>query len=141
MNRTFIIAGDDFVQAGEASSKIKRILKQIGIPPSIIRRVAIAVYEAEMNIVIHAYEGELTLSIDPEAIIIEARDRGPGISDLDLAMQEGYSTASEEVRRQGFGAGMGLPNIKRSCDDLQIASEVNKGTTLTMRFNLAESEV
>ena len=141
MKMSFPIASDDFVQAGEASSKIKRILKQIGIPSGIVRRVSIAVYESEMNIVIHASDGEITLSVSADGIDIISSDQGPGIADLELAMQEGYSTASEEVRRQGFGAGMGLPNIKKSCDQLNIESELGKGTTLIMHFNLTESEV
>ncbi|QOR36371.1 ATP-binding protein [Clostridium sp. 'deep sea'] len=140
MKITFPVASDDFVQAGEASSKIKRVLKQIGIPSHIIRKVAIATYESEMNIVIHAYEGELTLCVNADEIKVVAEDKGPGIADLDLAMQEGFSTASEEVRRQGFGAGMGLPNIKKSCGELHINTKVGTGTTVSMHFNLTESE-
>ena len=114
---------------------------KIGIPSHIIRRVSIAAYEAEMNIVIHAYEGELNLYVNADKILVIASDRGPGIADLDLAMQEGYSTASEEVRRQGFGAGMGLPNSKKSCGELHINTKVGTGTTVSMHFDLTESEV
>lgn len=136
MNFNFEINGADFAQAGDASSKIKRILQQVGIPTKLIRRVAIAVYEAEMNIVIHAFEGNISLLITSSEVIIVAADKGPGIKDLDLAMQEGYSTADEDVRRKGFGAGMGLPNMKRSCDIFKLHSIYGEGTTVTMRFNL-----
>ena len=141
MNFTYHIDGDDFIMAGEASSKIKKVLKQLGIPMAIIRRVSIATYEAEMNIVIHAHEGEITLDIEPARILIEISDQGPGIADIDKAMQEGFSTASEAVRSQGFGAGMGLPNIRRSCDEFSISSEVGVGTTLQLTFNLTDKGV
>jgi serine/threonine-protein kinase RsbT len=129
---SFDVKGGDFNSAGEASSSIKNILKKIGIAPPIIRKVAIATYEAEMNIVIHAYRGSLTVHISPETIKICAADEGPGIKDIDLAMKEGYSTATDNVRELGFGAGMGLPNIKKCTDELLIDSKPGVGTTVTM---------
>jgi len=126
----FEIKGSDFGNAGNVSTKIKDILKRIGITPSIIRRVAIATYEAEMNVVMYAYHGILNFTLTPECIEIIVDDEGPGIEDIELAMQEGYSTATEEMREMGFGAGMGLPNIKKNSDEFEITSEVNKGTKL-----------
>ena len=133
--KEFIISGGDFDKAGEVSTKIKSILKGTGIDASVIRRVAIASYEAEMNVVIHATNGKIDFILTPKNIIIECTDTGPGIKDLDLAMQEGYSTASDDMRELGFGAGMGLPNIKRSSDDFEIESEVDKGTRLKITIN------
>ena len=124
------IKGGDFGNAGSVSTKIKDMLKEIGIDSSIIRRVAIATYEAEMNVVMYAYHGKLSFSLTPKEIEIIVDDEGPGIEDIELAMQEGYSTATEEMREMGFGAGMGLPNIKRNSDEFEIASEVKKGTRL-----------
>lgn len=126
--KEFIVSGGDFDRAGEVSTAIKSILKAAGIPNPIIRRVAIASYETEMNVVIHAYNGKIDLILTPDSVIIECTDVGPGIENIELAMQEGYSTASDEMRELGFGAGMGLPNIKRSSDDFEIDSEINKGT-------------
>lgn len=136
MELRFPIMGGDFAQAGEASSKIKRTLQQIGIAPGLIRRVAVVTYEAEMNIAIHAYQGFLTITIWPELIEIVAEDEGPGIANLELAMQEGYSTAPDRIREMGFGAGMGLPNMRRSADELQLETEVDVGTTVRMKINL-----
>ncbi len=136
MELTFAVSGDDFISAGEASTKIKKTLRQIGINAQIIRRVAIAVYEAEMNVVIHAESGNIFLEVLDNEIFIKVIDKGPGIENISLAMKEGYTTASEEARRQGFGAGMGLPNIKRTADDFQITSEVGIGTKLIMSFYL-----
>src|SRR6056297_2595328 len=136
MELTFAVSGDDFISAGEASTKIKKTLRQIGINAQIIRRVAIAVYEAEMNVVIHAESGNIFLEVLDNEIFIKVIDKGPGIENISLAMKEGYTTASEEARRQGFGAGMGLPNIKRTADDFQITSEVGSGTELIMSFYL-----
>ncbi len=124
------VDGDDFSMAGEASSAVKKALKQLGFSPDVIRRVAIAMYEGEINMVIHANGGEATAEISQEEIRIILADRGPGIKDIDLAMQEGYSTAPEEVRNLGFGAGMGLPNIKKYSDELKIESIPGVGTTL-----------
>ncbi len=132
----FTIAGGDFTNAGKASSRLKGILKQIGIPSAVIRRVATAAYEAEMNVVIYARQGELCFVVTPQKITIVVEDEGQGISDIDLAMQEGYSTASKEIQEMGFGAGMGLPNIKRNADELKVESDVGKGTTLRMEFFL-----
>ncbi|MBQ7034992.1 MAG: ATP-binding protein [Clostridia bacterium] len=124
------VDGEDFSTAGEASSAVKKALKQLGFSPDVIRRVAIAMYEGEINMVIHADGGEATAEISQEEIRIILADRGPGIKDIDLAMQEGYSTAPEEVRNLGFGAGMGLPNIKKYSDELKIESTPGVGTTL-----------
>ncbi len=136
MKKEFVVSGDDFISAGEASTKIKRTLRQIGIDSTVIRRVAISVYEAEMNVVIHANKGEIILEVFDDKIIIFVNDKGPGIKDINLAMQEGYTTATEEARKQGFGAGMGLPNIKRSTDEFEITSKIGIGTKLKMLFYL-----
>ena len=136
LERSFKVKGGDFSTAGEAASKIKKILVQLGLDSGKIRKTAIATYEAELNIVIHAYEGELKLYIDQSLVKIIAVDRGPGIADIELAMQEGYSTASEKARQMGFGAGMGLPNMKRCADRFAIKSEVGKGTMVEMNFIL-----
>lgn len=130
----FHIAGQDFTIAGEVSSKIRRILQQIGVSPDTIRRVSVATYEAEMNVVIHAEEADVTLEADSGIIRITIADRGPGIPDVPKAMQPGFSTASEEIREMGFGAGMGLPNIARCSDDLSIETVVGEGTRITMEF-------
>ncbi|NLW16469.1 MAG: anti-sigma regulatory factor [Firmicutes bacterium] len=132
----FPIQGNDFMQAGEAASKIKRALQQIGMESGLVRRVSIISYEAEMNIVIHAYHGELILTIWPGKIQIVATDVGPGIADVDLAMQVGYSTAPESVRQMGFGAGMGLPNIQKCADEMQVETKVGEGTRILVKINL-----
>lgn len=131
----FQVDGEDFGMAGEASSAVKKTLKQLGFSPDVIRRVAIAMYEGEINMVIHADGGEATVEITEGSIRIILADKGPGIKDVDLAMQEGYSTAPEEVRNLGFGAGMGLPNIKKYSDDLKIDTQLGVGTTLTILIN------
>lgn len=120
----------DFVSAGQAASQIKKTLQKIGFKPEIIRRASIAAYEMEMNIVIHGGGGKLEVQINPQSIIITAVDFGPGISNISLALKEGYTTASEYIRQMGFGAGMGLPNIKKCTDSLEIKTEVGKGTRL-----------
>ncbi|HHW67259.1 MAG: serine/threonine-protein kinase RsbT [Epulopiscium sp.] len=130
MNLSFKVDGDEFTLAGESSSQVKKVLKQLGIAPEIIRKIAIAMYEAEINMVIHANGGTIDVEITPEKVYIVLKDTGPGIPDIDLAMQEGYSTASEQVRELGFGAGMGLPNMKKYSDNLKVTSEVGKGTTV-----------
>ncbi|MFZ5519095.1 MAG: ATP-binding protein [Candidatus Zhuqueibacterota bacterium] len=139
-NETFVqsyqIVGWDFTRAGEASCEIKTLLKEIGTPQEIIRRIAIATYEAEMNVVMYAKRGTIRCEISPNMIRIVLEDEGPGIADINQAMQDGFSTASPEIREMGFGAGMGLPNIKRNSDDFQIASEVGIGTKLEMKFFL-----
>lgn len=137
MNFSYHIEGGNFSRAGIASSEVKKILKQLNVNPTAIKRVVVALYEAEVNVVAHAYEGDVHVDINPEGVTVVVDDRGPGIPDIPLAMQEGYSTASPEVREMGFGAGMGLPNMQKNCDELSIESEVGKGTRVTMktRFN------
>lgn len=129
---TFNVDGDEFAAAGTASSEVKRALKQLGMPPELVKRAAICMYEGEINMVIHADGGVASVAIRPGSVEIELRDRGPGIPDLELAMQEGYSTASEQARNLGFGAGMGLPNMKRYADELKIDTKIGVGTTVTM---------
>lgn len=130
MTLSFDIKGGDFTKAGTASSEVKKMLKQLNILPAKIKNIAVAMYEAEVNIVAHAYSGKMTVDMDPDMVKITLTDKGPGIPDIDKAMQVGFSTASEQVRSMGFGAGMGLPNIKKNVDELNIKSEVGKGTTL-----------
>jgi serine/threonine-protein kinase RsbT len=130
MEFNFEIEGGDFTKAGMASSEVKKILKQINLEPSVIKKIAVAMYEAEVNIVAHAYRGKMHVIIDPEKIYMIFEDEGPGITDINKAMQEGYSTATEQVRQMGFGAGMGLPNIKKNSDELNIKSIPGKGTTV-----------
>jgi len=132
----FPVLGGDFALAGMASSNIKKALQQLGISIDVLRRVAVVTYEAEMNIVIHAYRGVLRVKVTPEYIEIIAEDEGPGIPDIELAMQPGYSTAPDNIREMGFGAGMGLPNIKNSSDELKIESEVGKGTKVYSKIYL-----
>jgi len=132
MKLEFFILGKDFTMAGEASSMIKYTLQHIGFCSAIVRRTAIATYEAEMNMVIHADSGTLQANITPEFVEIIAEDLGPGIADIPLAMQEGYSTAPDHIREMGFGAGMGLPNMKKCADEFFISSEVGKGTIVRM---------
>ena len=133
---TFDVDGDDFTSAGHASMQVKKNLRQLGIAPDIIRRVSIAMYEGEINMVIHARGGVANVSVSEEYIEIILKDQGPGIKDIDQAMQEGFSTAPDNIRTLGFGAGMGLPNMKRYTDYMHIDSEVGVGTTITMRVNL-----
>jgi anti-sigma regulatory factor (Ser/Thr protein kinase) len=134
-SETFDIVAGDYAAAGEASAKIKGLLKRIGIDPALVRRVTIAAYEAEMNIVIHSHGGRMALSVTPEAVSLLCSDTGPGIPNIDQAMQEGFSTAPSSVRMMGFGAGMGLPNIKRNSDTFDIRSG-SDGTTLSMSFGM-----
>ena len=124
---------DDFTRAGEASSSVKRKLKLMGFDPEIIRKVAISLYEGEINMVIHSYGGTIEVIISPDEIEMILVDKGPGIEDIELAMQAGYSTAPDKIRSLGFGAGMGLPNMKKYSDDLNIESIVGVGTTLRIR--------
>jgi anti-sigma regulatory factor (Ser/Thr protein kinase) len=131
------IVADDYQTAGEASSNLKETLKMLGISSSICRRAAIITYEAEMNLVIHGGGGRIIANIDESKIEIKTVDQGPGIPDVALAIQEGYTTASDQAREMGFGAGMGLPNIKRNSDIFEITTEVGKGTTLRTVINLA----
>ncbi len=128
------VSANDFTRAGEASGKLKRSLKELGFAPAVTRNVAIAVYEAEINMVIHADGGVIDASITPECITVILADDGPGIPDIELAMKEGYSTAPENVRSLGFGAGMGLPNIKKYTDEMNIDTVIGKGTTITLKI-------
>ena len=128
----------DFVTAGEASAQIKRMLKKLGVDPGVIRRLAIACYEAEINLVIHSDGGKLLLELNPENVTLISEDVGPGIPDIDLAMSEGYSTASDDVRMMGFGAGMGLANMARNADHFRIDSKVGEGTRIEMIFDIAK---
>ena len=125
----------DFVNAGAASSAIKKTLKQLNVSPQIVKRVVVALYEAEVNAIAHAYGGMIYADIEPDKIILKVEDKGPGIPDIDRAMQEGNSTASPEVRNMGFGAGMGLPNIQKNVDKLDVTSTVGVGTTVEMEVN------
>lgn len=132
----YTVPGDDFTRAGEASGNIKGVLKKLGAAPEVVRKVAISMYEGEINMVIHAGGGEITVTIDPEWVEMELRDHGPGIADVNKAMEEGFSTASAQVRNLGFGAGMGLPNMRKYSDEMKIESTVGEGTTVTMRVKL-----
>ena len=125
----------DFVNAGAASSAIKKTLKQLNVSPQIVKRVVVALYEAEVNAIAHAYGGTIYADIEPDKIVLKVEDTGPGIPDIDWAMQEGNSTASPEVRNMGFGAGMGLPNIRKNVDKLNVQSTVGVGTTVEMEVN------
>ena len=129
----FKISGGDFSNAGKASSQIKKMLKQLNIDAKSIKRVVVAIYEAEVNVAAHAWEGKVKATIGENDIIIVVSDRGPGIENIELAMQPGFSTASKEVREMGFGAGMGLANIEKNTDELKIDSRVGEGTTLIFR--------
>ena len=130
------ISGDDFTRAGEASTDVKKKLKMLGVAPDAVRRVAIALYEGEINMVIHANGGEITVTVTDRDITMVLADVGPGIPDIEKAMTAGYSTASDEVRSLGFGAGMGLPNMKKYSDVFDIQTELGVGTTVTMKVNL-----
>jgi len=136
MSNTYDVRAGEFQTAGDASASIKRKLKQIGIDSTVLRRIAVASYEAELNLIIHSHGGKLTLEMTPDSIVLTSADVGPGIADISKAMQEGFSTASEEARDLGFGAGMGLPNMKRNADGFSIESEVGVGTTIQMAFNI-----
>ena len=133
----FNVDGDDFTSAGQASVQVKKDLRRLGVPSETIRRVSIAMYEGEINMVIHAGGGEAEVRVTEEAIEIILSDTGPGIADIEKAMQAGYSTAPDTIRSLGFGAGMGLPNMKRYTDYMDIQSTVGVGTTITMKVNLA----
>ncbi|MBQ6022808.1 MAG: ATP-binding protein [Clostridia bacterium] len=132
----YSVDGDNFVSAGQASVQVKKNLRELGIAPEVIRRVSIAMYEGEINMVIHADGGNADVDVYEDRIVITLDDHGPGIADVTLAMQEGYSTANESVRSLGFGAGMGLPNMKRYTDDMQIDTVVGVGTKITMTIKL-----
>lgn len=136
LQQEYTIQGGDFVNAGESSCKIRTTLREIGIDSDIIRRIAIAAYEAEMNVVMYAEHGIMRIDVYRDRILLAIDDKGPGIEDINLAMQPGFSTATEEMREMGFGAGMGLPNIKKNADTFKITSEVGKGTRLEIRILL-----
>ena len=136
LHLTYQVPGDDFTRAGEASGDVKHKLKKLGYEPDAVRRVSIAMYEGEINMVIHAQGGEITVSITPEKIVMVLADVGPGIPDVELAMRAGYSTAPDAIRSLGFGAGMGLPNMKKYTDEMNIDTTVGVGTTITMVVNL-----
>lgn len=136
MEFNYNLEGGNFSRAGAASSEVKKLLKQLNVSPALIKRIVIALYEAEVNVVAHAYEGMMNVVFDNQTIRVKITDKGPGIPDIGLAMQEGYSTASPKVREMGFGAGMGLPNMKKNCDSLSIESQVGVGTTVTMITHL-----
>ena len=135
----FNVDGTELVAIGTASTKIKSVLKMLGIPSDLIRRISIVAYEAEMNLVIHGGGGTMKIEISPDEVAIWTIDSGPGIPDIEKAMTEGFSTASEKIREMGFGAGMGLPNIKRNSDILELSSEIGKGTTLKAVIGLEKA--
>lgn len=130
------VEGGNFAVAGQVAASFKNTLRKLGVASPVVRRVAIAAYEAEINLAIHSWGGIMRISIYPDEIQLLTEDMGPGIADIELAMQEGYSTASEEVRMLGFGAGMGMPNMKRCADAFEVSSALGKGTTIHMGFNL-----
>ncbi|MFA7118117.1 MAG: ATP-binding protein [Sphaerochaetaceae bacterium] len=134
MHAQYKVPAKDFSVAGAASSSIKHLLKQLNINPVIIKRIVVATFEAEVNVIAHSYGGEVIFDVDEKGVTIQVIDTGPGIPDLDLAMQEGWSTASEEVREMGYGAGMGLPNIKKNTDRLEIKTRAGDHTHITMHF-------
>ena len=135
---TYQVKAQDYAMAGDASAAIKRKLKQLGVDSGVLRRIAVACYEAELNLIIHSIGGTLTISMTPSEITLASTDAGPGIPNIDQALTEGFSTASEEARNLGFGAGMGLPNMKRNADEFHIESEVGKGTQIRMRFHIKQ---
>lgn len=135
---TYEVPADDFTRAGEASSSVKSKLKKMGVSPDTIRKVSIAMYEGEINMVIHATGGKIDVIISPEEIEMILIDQGPGIEDVELAMQAGYSTAPENIRSLGFGAGMGLPNMKKYSDEFKIETTVGVGTTVRMKVKMGE---
>ena len=136
LREVYPVAAGAYETAGEASASIKRKLKQLGIDSSVLRRISVASYEVELNLVIHSMGGTLTLAVDPEQIMLISKDVGPGIPDITRAMTEGYSTANEEARSLGFGAGMGLPNMKRNASTFDIQSQPGVGTSIVMGFKL-----
>ncbi len=139
VKRQFEILGDDFANAGSVSTEIKALLKTVGYPEQAVRRVAIAVYEAEMNVVMYARRASVVVDLDAECVRIVIDDDGPGIADVEVAMREGYSTATDRMRQLGFGAGMGLPNMRRNADELAIESEVGQGTRVHLMVRAGEA--
>ena len=138
MHFEYKVEGGDFTNAGSTSSAVKKMMKQLGVDPTIVKRTVVALYEAEVNIVAHAYRGTIYVDLEENHVYIKLDDEGPGIPDINKAMEKGYSTATPQVREMGFGAGMGLPNMKQYSDDIQIESKEGIGTTVTMRIFLPE---
>ncbi len=136
MSFEYKVLGGDFTHAGYASSQVKKMLKQLGVDNTVIKRVVVCLYEAEVNIVAHAWDGIISIILDADTVFMKLADNGPGIADIGQAMQKGFSTASPEVREMGFGAGMGLPNISANADRFLITSEPGRGTTLEITINL-----
>ncbi|MFA6012391.1 MAG: ATP-binding protein [Desulfobacteraceae bacterium] len=134
IHKSYHVTKNDFIHAGEASIHVKNLLKSMNYESDLVRRIAICGYEAEMNLVMHGGDGELSVNVSADKVIIEVADKGPGIPDVALAMQEGYSTAKDEYREMGFGAGMGLPNMKKNSDEMSVTSELGHGTNVTMVF-------
>ena len=141
MSFEYKVTGGDFTHAGYASSQVKKMLKQLGVDSTVIKRVVVCLYEAEVNIVAHAWDGVINVDLDTDNIFMKLTDNGPGIADIGQAMQKGFSTASPEVREMGFGAGMGLPNISANADNCIIKSEPGVGTTLEISINLNSATV
>jgi len=141
MSFEYRVTGGDFTHAGYASSQVKKMLKQLGVDSTVIKRVVVCLYEAEVNIVAHAWDGIINVDLDTDTIFMKLTDNGPGIADISQAMQKGFSTASPEVREMGFGAGMGLPNISANADIFEITSEPGVGTTLEITINLNSAAV
>lgn len=136
MHFEYFINGGDFGKAGQASSRFKKVLQQLNVNPAVIKRIVVALYEAEVNIAAHAYEGKINIDLQPEFVVMTLDDKGPGIPDIEKAMEVGYSTASPKVREMGFGAGMGLSNIKNNADKLEITSTVGVGTNVKITVGL-----
>jgi len=138
MKLHFVVDGDDFTRAGETSSKVKKTLNKLGFSPQVVRKVSIAMYEGEINMVIHANGGTIDVEVSPDEITIMMQDTGPGIPNVEKAMQEGFSTADSSVRELGFGAGMGLPNMKKYSDEMEIVTELGKGTCVKLIIKAKE---
>ncbi len=141
LRREYSIKARDFLRAGEGAIQVKGTLRSIGFDSELIRRASVCAYESEMNVVMYGSDGTLSLNVDGKQIVIEVQDHGPGIGDIELALQEGYSTATDEYREMGFGAGMGLPNIKKNADELEIRSEKGEGTYVKMSFRVSTNGV
>jgi len=141
MHFEYFINGGDFSRAGQASSRFKKALQQLNVSPQIIKRIVVALYEAEVNIVAHAYEGKINIELQPDQVEMTLTDKGPGIPDIEKAMEVGYSTASSKVREMGFGAGMGLSNINNNADLLDISSNVGTGTTVKITVYLKDKQL
>jgi anti-sigma regulatory factor (Ser/Thr protein kinase) len=141
MEFEYIVNGGDFSKAGQASSQFKKVLQQLNVAPQTIKRVVVALYEAEVNIVAHAFSGEINIELQPDKVVMTLTDEGPGIQDIEKAMEVGYSTASPKVREMGFGAGMGLSNIKNNADELEITSTVGIGTTVKILVRLTNQDL